>query len=74
MYFKKLEKLGFSIGLAPLAHARQEQLSNVADRTIHVIAGYAAGGFWLTGCIMGLHTVRHLNSRESPQVNKQYNT
>jgi undecaprenyl-diphosphatase len=27
-----------------------------------VIAGYAAGGFWLTGCIMGLHTVRHLNS------------
>lgn len=34
-----------------------------------VIAGYAAGGFWLTGCIMGLHTVRHLNSRQNPQIN-----
>ncbi len=34
-----------------------------------VIAGYAAGGFWLTGCIMGLHTVRHLNSKQNPQIN-----
>ncbi|MDD3363572.1 MAG: phosphatase PAP2 family protein [Syntrophomonas sp.] len=35
-----------------------------------VIAGYAAGGFWLTGCIMGLHTVRHLNSREKAKINE----
>lgn len=28
-----------------------------------VIAGYAAGGFWLSGCILGLHTIRHLHGK-----------
>jgi undecaprenyl-diphosphatase len=28
-----------------------------------VLAGYAAGGFWLNGCITGLHTIRHLNNK-----------
>lgn len=31
-----------------------------------VIAGYAAGGLWLTGCILGLQTVRLRNSRKNP--------
>jgi Membrane-associated phospholipid phosphatase len=28
-----------------------------------VIAGYAAGGCWLSGCILGLHTIRHLHGK-----------
>lgn len=26
-----------------------------------IVAGYAAGGIWLTGCILGLHKIRHHN-------------
>lgn len=28
-----------------------------------VLAGYAAGGFWLTGCIMGVHSIRHYEDK-----------
>lgn len=36
-----------------------------------VAAGYAAGGFWLTGCVWGLHTIRQFSrnkSRQQPTV------
>jgi phosphatidylglycerol lysyltransferase len=37
LHFKNQGKQGFSMGLAPLAHAGHEQFSNVADKTIHLI-------------------------------------
>jgi undecaprenyl-diphosphatase len=32
-----------------------------------VAAGYAAGGFWLTGCVLGLNTIREYSTKKSRQ-------
>ena len=37
LHYKEQEKEGFSMGLAPLAHAGQEDFANVADKTIHLL-------------------------------------
>lgn len=37
LHFRDQGKQGFSMGLAPLSHAGQEEFSNVADKTVHLI-------------------------------------
>jgi undecaprenyl-diphosphatase len=33
-----------------------------------VAAGYAAGGFWLIGCVLGLNTIRQYSTKKSLQL------